>query len=243
MKTFLKSLKREDGFTLVELMVVVAIIGLLSAVAIPNFKKYQARAKTSEAKLQLAAAYTAEQSFYSDYTMFATCLRYMGFDPSNEAGQRYFMVGFDGATAPALNASTYAAAVNSGLNSGAYVAGAAQTYNGISVLQGGTGGCPNSANTGDSNTAFRPAKSLGNSIALIGDTGVMATALVVGPGAASSQDTTAIVSAIGAQDIAANMTFRVIAFGYIDKDNVTTARSSVFFINQDKQIGNPRNGY
>ncbi len=44
--------KSENGFTLVELMVVVAIIGLLSAVAIPNFQKYQARSKTSEAKLQ-----------------------------------------------------------------------------------------------------------------------------------------------------------------------------------------------
>ena len=73
-KPFLKSLKRQDGFTLFELMVVVAFICLLSAVAIPNFKKYQAKAKTSEAKLQLFAAYTAKQSFYSDYDTFALCL-------------------------------------------------------------------------------------------------------------------------------------------------------------------------
>ena len=53
MKSFLKPLGRQSGFTLVELMVVVAIIGLLSAVAIPNFKKYQAKSKISEAKLQL----------------------------------------------------------------------------------------------------------------------------------------------------------------------------------------------
>jgi type IV pilus assembly protein PilA len=56
----------QEGFTLVELMVVVAIIGVLSAVAVPNFKKYQAKSKSSEAKLQLSAAYTALQSFFSE---------------------------------------------------------------------------------------------------------------------------------------------------------------------------------
>ena len=94
MKSFMKSLKRQDGFTLVELMVVVAIIGVLSAVAIPNFKKYQAKAKTSEAKLQLSAAYTAEQSFYSDYNIYHVCLNFMGYNPTNEAAQRLFAVGF-----------------------------------------------------------------------------------------------------------------------------------------------------
>lgn len=114
MKSFFKSLKRQDGFTLVELMVVVAIIGLLSAVAIPNFKKYQAKSKMSEAKLQLAAVYTAETSFYSDYNMYAQCLVYMGFDPGPEYLNRYYAVGFT--TAVAANASAHAAAVNSGLN-------------------------------------------------------------------------------------------------------------------------------
>jgi type IV pilus assembly protein PilA len=61
MKKFMHVLKHQKGFTLVELMVVVAIIGLLSAVAVPNFKKYQAKAKISEAKLQLSALYTAQR--------------------------------------------------------------------------------------------------------------------------------------------------------------------------------------
>ncbi|MFZ4713030.1 MAG: type IV pilin protein [Bacteriovoracaceae bacterium] len=75
-------------------MVVVAIIGLLSAVAIPNFKKYQAKSKTSEAKLQLAAAYTAITSFYSDYDYYSVCLNIMGFDPSDESEARYYAIGF-----------------------------------------------------------------------------------------------------------------------------------------------------
>jgi type IV pilus assembly protein PilA len=109
MKAFWKTLKRQDGFTLVELMVVVAIIGLLSAVAIPNFKKYQAKSKTSEAKLQLAAIYTAMQSWYSDYDNYASCLTQMGYDPSPEYASRYFAVGFAAATY-AINA----ASVNNG---------------------------------------------------------------------------------------------------------------------------------
>lgn len=105
MKNFLKSLKRQDGFTLVELMVVVAIIGLLSAVAIPNFKKYQAKAKSSEAKLQLAAIYTAMQSWYSDYDNYASCLVQMGYDASPEFGSRYYATGF-AAASYTVNASS-----------------------------------------------------------------------------------------------------------------------------------------
>jgi type IV pilus assembly protein PilA len=114
MKGFLKSLKRQDGFTLVELMVVVAIIGLLSAVAIPNFKKYQAKAKVSEAKLQLSAAYTAQQSFFSDFNMYSNCLPYMGFDPGLESANRYYAIGFSSIVA--LDTTAQQSAVNSGLN-------------------------------------------------------------------------------------------------------------------------------
>jgi len=99
MNALFNRLKKDEGFTLVELMVVVAIIGLLSAVAIPNFKKYQAKSKTSEAKLQLASIYSAETAFFSDYDNFASCLSLMGYDPSNEVGQRYYAMGFGATTA------------------------------------------------------------------------------------------------------------------------------------------------
>ncbi|WPU65531.1 type IV pilin protein [Peredibacter starrii] len=113
MKTFFRSLKRQDGFTLVELMVVVAIIGLLSAVAIPNFRKYQAKAKMSEAKLQLSSVYTAETAFFSDFNIYHNCLAYMGYNPHREMLNRYYAVGFK--ITAAINANAHAAAVNSGL--------------------------------------------------------------------------------------------------------------------------------
>lgn len=109
-----KLVKKASGFTLVELMIVVAIIGVLSAVAVPNFQKYQAKAKTSEAKVQLAAAYTAEQAFFGDFGIYHSCLDYMGYNPADEKASRYYAIGFNDAAA--VDTLAQASAVNSGLS-------------------------------------------------------------------------------------------------------------------------------
>jgi type IV pilus assembly protein PilA len=61
----------KKGFTLIELMIVVAIIGILAAIAIPNFLKFQAKSKQSEAKTNLKAIFTAQTAYFGENNSFA----------------------------------------------------------------------------------------------------------------------------------------------------------------------------
>jgi prepilin-type N-terminal cleavage/methylation domain-containing protein len=54
------------GFTLIELMIVVAIIGILAAIAIPSFGKMLTRARQTEAKISLKAFFTSAKSYYAE---------------------------------------------------------------------------------------------------------------------------------------------------------------------------------
>ena len=66
--------KRTQGFTLIELMIVVAILGILAAVAIPSFIKYQLTSKRTEAYANLSALAKAQKSYFAEFDDFVSAL-------------------------------------------------------------------------------------------------------------------------------------------------------------------------
>lgn len=63
--------KRFHGFSLMEVMIVVVIIGILAALAYPNLEKYLKRARQTEAKTNLSAIYTAQKIYFTFHQSYA----------------------------------------------------------------------------------------------------------------------------------------------------------------------------
>jgi prepilin-type N-terminal cleavage/methylation domain-containing protein len=119
------------GFSLVELMVVVAIIGILSAIAIPNFQRFQRKARQAESASMQSAVRTGLETFNSEWTTYTTDLVATGFRVSGTF-ETHVQSGIAGFVMPAnlytgstainnANFSTAVAAVQAGANQGARV--------------------------------------------------------------------------------------------------------------------------
>ncbi len=74
-------IRQQDGFSLTELLIVLVIIGILAALALPKFMSVITRAKTTEAKLMLKQVYQLQQSYYLEHDIYSDRLMAIGFEP------------------------------------------------------------------------------------------------------------------------------------------------------------------
>jgi type IV pilus assembly protein PilA len=134
-----KSRTSQGGFSLVELMVVVAIIGVLASIAVPAVNKYIAKARQSEAKTNLSSLYTSEKAFYAEYTTYDSRFAAIGYSPE---GQLRYNIGFGAAGMTATGANgfnTPAASISASFTTVSYCGTGGSITNGCTILNGANG--------------------------------------------------------------------------------------------------------
>lgn len=87
----------KKGFTIIELMIVVAIIAFLSMVAVPTFTKFLAKAKRAEAYMNLSSIYAAQKAHWAEHGKYSDVLSGEGGIGWQPEGSINYTYGFPGA--------------------------------------------------------------------------------------------------------------------------------------------------
>jgi len=116
----------KKGFTLIELMIVVAIIGILASIAIPNFLKFTSKAKQAEAKNNLSAIFTSKVSYFAERDSYGATFSAIGWSAEGTSRYEYFLA--SGETTGTVSGITMPSGVAVDTNS--FTAGAAGNIDG-----------------------------------------------------------------------------------------------------------------
>ncbi len=95
-----------QGFTLIELMIVVAIITFLSVLSVPRLMKMVAKAKRSEAYLYLRSVAQAQKVYYAEHGRYAPSFKELGWQPEGIFNYTYGVPGSENNFIGALDTST-----------------------------------------------------------------------------------------------------------------------------------------
>lgn len=79
----------EGGFTLIELMIVVAIVGILAAIAIPNYFRYQAKTRQAEAKINLGNIATSQCAYFGEHQTYTAARQDLIWGPEGKTIYAY----------------------------------------------------------------------------------------------------------------------------------------------------------
>jgi type IV pilus assembly protein PilE len=101
-------INRTKGFTLIELMVVVAIIGIISAIAFPSYDSYMKKTRRADAKVALTTIADRQERFYLQNNTYTTVFGATGLNLSTTSEEGYYTLAMNSGNATGFKATATA---------------------------------------------------------------------------------------------------------------------------------------